>query len=82
MKDLADYRRLSPNKERVDECPEGILDVIEKVHPEKYRLILEGKTCTATLFSSEEWMEIVTKSRNSYKNRIHGIKLARKYSGH
>ncbi|AET67630.1 hypothetical protein Desor_2021 [Desulfosporosinus orientis DSM 765] len=82
MKDLADYRRLSSKKKRVHEFPEGILDVIEKVHPEKYRLMLEGKTCTATLFSSEEWLDIVTKSRNSYKNHIQGIKLARKYSRH
>ena len=80
MNDLADYKRANNKKKHVQDFPEGILDVIETDYPNKYFLILEDQTQTSTLFSNEEWIDILTKSRNSYSCHIQQINLTRKCS--
>lgn len=69
MNDLADFKRTHHNTKYVQGFPEGILDVIETDYPSKYFLMLEDGTGKATLFSKEEWLDILTKSRNSYRSR-------------
>ncbi|WP_252469799.1 hypothetical protein [Desulfosporosinus nitroreducens] len=80
MNELADYKRTSIRKKYVQDFPEGILDVIETDYPERYSLMLEGRTSITTLFSSEEWINIFAKSRNSFSSHIQRINLTRKYS--
>ncbi len=76
MYDLADYRKMK--KKYVQDFPEGILDVIESDYPSKYFLILEDQSLMTTLFSNEEWIDILTKSRNSYRDHIQRMNLSRK----
>ena len=78
MNDLADYRRSKNEKKHVHDFPEGILDVIETDYPSQYLLMLEGRIRLTTLFSNEEWIDILTKSRNSYGSHIQRI-LTTKY---
>jgi len=68
MNDLADYKRTNTRKKYVQDFPQGILDVIETDYP------------TTTLFSNEEWLDILTKSRNSYRGHIQQMNLTRKCS--
>ncbi|MDR3542545.1 MAG: hypothetical protein P4L69_16525 [Desulfosporosinus sp.] len=65
MNDLADYKRAN-NKKYVKDFLEGIFDVIETDYPDKYFMMVEDRTWITTLFSNEEWIDILTKSRNSY----------------
>lgn len=80
MDSLADYKRKSNKKSCIQDFPEGILDVIEMYYPEKYSLMVEGWTSISTLFSQEEWLDILTKSRNSFKDHLQRVYLSRKYS--
>lgn len=80
MNDLADYRRLKNEKKYVHDFPEGILDVIAEDYPNQYFLILEDQIRITTLFTNEEWIDILTKSRNSYGSHIERMNLMRKYS--
>jgi len=52
----------------------GILDVIETDYPDRYVMMLEDRTRIKTLFSNEEWIDILTKSRNSYESHLKRIK--------
>ena len=70
MNDLEDYKRTHHKTKYVQGFLEGILDVIETDYPSKYFLMLEDQNEIATLFSNEEWIDILTKSRNSYKSHI------------
>jgi len=72
MNDLADYKRTN-NKKYVKDFLEGILDVIESDYPDKYFMMFEDRTRITTLFSDEEWIDILTKSRNSYSDHIKHI---------
>lgn len=72
MNDLADYKRTN-NKKYVKNFLEGILDVIETDYPDKYFMMFEDRTQITTLFSDEEWIDILTKSRNSYSYHIEQI---------
>lgn len=74
MNDLADYERAN-NKKYVEDFLEGILDVIETDYPDKYFAMFEDRTRITTLFSNEEWIDILTKSRNSYSSHIKRINL-------
>ena len=80
MNELADYKRNSKRKKYVQDFPEGILDVIESDYPSKYFLILEDRPQLTTLFSNEEWIDVLTKSRNSYRCHIQRMNLSRRYS--
>ncbi|MDR3584736.1 MAG: hypothetical protein P4L59_05355 [Desulfosporosinus sp.] len=80
MNDLADYRRTN-NKKYVKDFLEGIFDVIETDYPDKYSMILEDRTGITTLISDEEWIDILTKSRNSYSSYIKHINLSKKHPG-
>jgi len=80
MDNIADYKRTSKAKKYFQDFPEGILDVIETDYPERYSLMLEARTSILTLFSPEEWIDIFTKSRNSFRSHLQRINLARKYS--
>ena len=79
MNDLADYKRTNSRKKCVQDYPEGILDVIEMDYPSQYFSMLEEQTLITTLFSTEEWIDILTKSRNSYRCHIQRMNLSRKY---
>lgn len=80
MNDLAEYRRSNNRKKYVQDCPEEILEVIKTDYPSKYFLMLEDRTRTTTLFSNEEWIDILTKSRNSYRSHIQRMNFTRKCS--
>lgn len=83
MNDLEDYKRSNHKKKHVQDVPdvqEGILDVIKTDYPSEYFLILEDHSRITPLFSNEVWIDILTKSRNSYLGRIQRMNLTRKYS--
>jgi len=80
MNDLADYKRTHPKTKYVQDFPEGILDVIETDYPSDYFLMLEDRSQMTTLFSNQEWIDILTKSRNSYRCHIQRMNLTKKYS--
>ncbi|SPF44344.1 conserved hypothetical protein [Candidatus Desulfosporosinus infrequens] len=80
MNDLADYKRTN-NKKYVKDFLEGIFDVIETDYPDKYFMMLEDHTGITTLISNEEWIDILTKSRNSYSCHIKQINLSKKHPG-
>jgi hypothetical protein len=79
MSDLVDYRRTKNEKRFAKDFPEGILDVIETDYPGKFFLLTEDRIQIATLFSKEEWTDILTKSRNSYRGHIQRMNLAIKH---
>ncbi len=81
MNDLANFKKMQNKKKCIHNFPDGILNVIQMYYPEKYLLMLQDRTQTTTLFSKEEWIDIMTKSRNSYRSHIHRMNLRRKYSG-
>ena len=76
MNDLAHYKR--KHHKKYNYLPEGILDVIEIDYPGKYLLMLQDRSRLTTLFSNEEWIDILTKSRNSYRCHIQRMNLTRK----
>jgi ribosomal protein S4E len=80
MNDLADYKRTHHKTKYGQDFPEGILDVIETDYHSKYFLMLEDRTQITTLFSNEEWIDILTKSRISYRGHIQRMNSTRKYS--
>jgi len=80
MNDLADYKRAHHKKKYVQDYPEGILEVIETDYPSDYFLMLEDRSRITTLFSNEEWIDILTKSRNSYRCHLQQMNLRRRYS--
>lgn len=51
-----------PNTEE----PKLILDVIEEDYPEKYETLRDKISQVGKLFTNEEWISILTKSRASY----------------
>ena len=80
MNDLANHKRARKNMKYDKDFPKGILDVIETDYPDRYVMMLEDRTRIKTLFSNEEWIDILTKSRNSYRYHIQRMNLNRKYS--
>lgn len=80
MNNLTSYKVKNHKKKFIQDFPENILDVIETNYPNQYFLILEDQTKMTTLFSNEEWIDILTKSRNSYRRHIQRMNLTRKYS--
>lgn len=76
MNDLADHKRTN-NKKYVKDFLEGILDVIETDYPDKYFIMLEDRNKITSLFSNEDWIDILTKSRNSYSCHIQRINLTK-----
>lgn len=68
MTDLAKHRRARKNKQNEqDFFPKGILDVIQTDYPDRYVMMLED-TPVKRLFSDEEWLDILTKARNSFES--------------
>jgi hypothetical protein len=80
MNELVDFKRTNNKNKCVQDFPEGILDVIETDYPSQYFLMFEERTPLSTLFSTEEWIDILTKSRNSNRCHIQRMNLSRKYS--
>lgn len=71
MNDLAKHRRAKKNKQQEqDFVPKGILDIIETEYPHRYPIMSEDHTQIKALFSELEWLDILTKSRNSYKRLV------------
>lgn len=79
MNDLDIHRRSRKIKKYGEDFPKGILDIIEADYPDRYVMILEDHTRMETLFSNEEWVDILAKSRNSYETHINRIKKTRKH---
>lgn len=77
MNDLANYKRAKRDGRYNKDYPKGVLDIIEADYPDRYSLMLEDSTRIKTLFTNEEWIDILTKSRNSYESRIKQISKAR-----
>jgi hypothetical protein len=71
MTDLAKRRRARKNKQNMqneqDFFPKGILDVIQTDYPDRYVMMLED-TPVKRLFADEEWLDILTKARNSFES--------------
>lgn len=64
----ANHRRTEKlQKVNSDLCPQGILDIIEADYPAKYAVISQGHNRIKRLFSREEWIDILTKSRKSHE---------------
>lgn len=83
MDDLTHYKRTKIKNKYIQNFPKGILDVIEMDYPNQYHLMSEeDRTLIPSLFSNEEWIDILTKSRNSYRSHIQRMKLLRKNSTH
>lgn len=71
MMNSAKRRRTGKEKESDGGlCPQGILDIIEADYPAKYAIISQGKNRMKRLFSEEEWIDILTKSRNSHEKHL------------
>jgi len=58
------------NMESNTEEPKLILDVIEEDYPEKYETIRDKISQIGKLFTNEEWISILTKSRGSYDSYL------------
>lgn len=81
--ELPRRRRAKKNK-YMDSYPQGILDIIQTDYPDRYLNLSENpETFLAleALFSEEEWLDILSKSRLSYeqwiklkKQRIRNVK--------
>ena len=82
MDDSADYRSANIKKRYVQDFPKGILDIIQSDYPGKYFLMLDDRLRIAPLFSNEEWIDILTKSRNSYRKHTVRLNSTSKYSAH
>lgn len=80
MADLVDYKQKIKSRKYVQDFPLGILDVIETDFPTRYLLMFEDQTPMTSLFSTEEWIDILTKSRNSCGSHIQRLNSCRKYS--
>lgn len=65
--ELPRQRKAKKNKYEKDLYPRGILDIIETDYPDRYNNLPEN---LEALFSEEEWKDILTKSRLSYKKLI------------
>lgn len=74
MIDLNRQREVRKHKKDKGFFPKGILDVIEVYYPERYPLLSKGSVRTKKLFSEEEWIDILTKSRNSHEKQLKRIK--------
>ncbi|NLI92534.1 MAG: hypothetical protein GX434_10120 [Peptococcaceae bacterium] len=62
-------RRKRARKNQYDKelYPQGILDIIEADYPDRYVNLSDD---LETLFSEEEWIDILTKSRLSHEQLI------------
>lgn len=65
--ELPKQRRARVNKYGQDLYPQGIIDIIQTDYPDRYFNLPEN---LETLFSEEEWIDILTKSRLSYEPLI------------
>lgn len=73
--ELLKQKRARKKKYDKDLFPQGILDIIQTDYPDRYFNWPEN---LATLFSEEEWTDILTKSRLSYEQLINQKKGIRK----
>lgn len=77
-------RRRAKNNKYLDLYPQGVLDIIQTYYPDRYFHVAEEPETLLSLeslFSEEEWLDILSKSRLSYeqwiklkKQRIRNIK--------
>ncbi|WP_298201159.1 hypothetical protein [Desulfosporosinus sp.] len=65
--ELPRQRRARKNKYDKNLYPLGIIDIIETDYPDRYFNLSEN---LETLFSREEWVDILTRSRVSYEPLI------------
>ena len=75
--ELPRRRRARKNK-YMDMYPQGILDIIQAYYPERYLNLSEQTeplSSLESLFSEEEWLDILSKSRLSYEQWIKLKKL-------
>ncbi|MCR4436119.1 MAG: hypothetical protein QHH06_13895 [Clostridiales bacterium] len=74
MNDLTSQKLSRKNKKKDTECPKTVLDIIRTDYPGRYEEMLNDFTMKGKLFSRKEWIDILTKSRNSYESRIKKMK--------
>lgn len=72
-----EHRRSTENKYDKDLYPQGIIDIIKADYPDRYSDLSKD---LETLFSEEEWIDILSKSRLSYKKWLRLRKLGKKNS--
>lgn len=67
--DLPRRRRAKTNK-YLELYPQGIIDIIQMLYPDRYAELSEGTETIVSLeelFTREEWIDILSKSRLSYE---------------
>ena len=67
--DLPRRRRAKTNK-YLELYPQGIIDIIQTFYPDRYAELSEGPETFVSLeelFTREEWIDILSKSRLSYE---------------
>jgi len=69
MKRPSIYRRYRKKKRSYaqDWCPQWLIDIIKEEYPDRYAKLPDN---LALMFTEQEWINILTKSRISYKKRI------------
>lgn len=69
--DFAKHRKARDNKKNdKNPSPKGVLDIIEAYYPDRYVKILVNYDLIKTLFTEEEWIDVLAKSRNSHESHI------------
>jgi len=59
--------RKKKNAEKEPEQPKLVMDIIEEDYPEKYETLKEKISQLSRMFTQEEWLMILTKSRVSHE---------------
>lgn len=57
-----------PRDAKEEAKPETVLDVIEQDYPEKYGLLRGGLCKLERMFTPEDWLNILTRSRASHEH--------------
>ena len=74
MNDLSGSKRSILDNDGSCKRPMGILDVIEIYYPERFDLLADNYSNMEGLFTQEEWMDILTRSRESHESCLKKMK--------
>jgi hypothetical protein len=70
MNDIEDYKRHKANKKTGNGKPKGILDIIESDFPDRYSKIVDDYNKNKRIFTEEEWIDVLSKSRKSHEKHL------------
>jgi len=70
-----DYKKLICNKIGSSK-PMSILEIIKVFYPARYKKMMENELKMDGLFTSKEWLKILTESRKSHELYLKRIKKA------